>query len=29
MLLRNVSAYGLASATGSNGRTYWALELGN
>ena len=29
MLLRNVSAYGIASATGANGRTYWALELGN
>jgi uncharacterized protein YkwD len=29
MLLRDVSAYGIASATGSNGRKYWALELGN
>jgi uncharacterized protein YkwD len=29
MLLRDVSAYGIASATGSNGRRYWALELGN
>jgi uncharacterized protein YkwD len=29
MLLRNVSAYGLASATAANGRKYWALELGN
>ena len=29
MLLRDVSAYGLASATGSGGRKYWALELGN
>lgn len=29
MLLRDVSAYGIASATGANGRKYWALELGN
>ena len=29
MLLRNVSAYGIASATAANGRKYWALELGN
>jgi uncharacterized protein YkwD len=29
MLRGDVSAYGLASATGSNGRKYWALELGN
>lgn len=29
MLLRDVSAYGLASATGPGGRKYWALELGN
>jgi len=29
MMLRDVSAYGIASATGSNGRRYWALELGN
>ncbi len=29
MLLRNVSAYGIASATAPNGRHYWALELGN
>lgn len=29
MLLRDVSAYGIASATGKNGRKYWALELGN
>ena len=29
MLLRDVTAYGLASATGANGRKYWALELGN
>ncbi len=29
MLRGDVSGYGLASATGANGRTYWALELGN
>jgi uncharacterized protein YkwD len=29
MLRRDVSAYGIASATGSDGRKYWALELGN
>ncbi len=29
MLLRGVSAYGLASATAANGRRYWVLELGN
>lgn len=29
MLMGGVSAYGLASATASNGRKYWALELGN
>lgn len=29
MLRRDVSAYGIASATGANGRKYWALELGN
>jgi uncharacterized protein YkwD len=29
MLLRSVSAYGIASATAPNGRKYWALELGN
>jgi uncharacterized protein YkwD len=29
MLRSDVSAYGLASATGSNGQRYWALELGN
>jgi hypothetical protein len=23
-----VSSYGIASATGANGRKYWALELG-
>ena len=29
MLRRDVSAYGIASATGPDGRKYWALELGN
>lgn len=29
MLLRDVSAYGIASAIGADGRKYWALELGN
>jgi uncharacterized protein YkwD len=29
MLMGGISAYGIGSATGSNGRTYWALELGN
>jgi uncharacterized protein YkwD len=29
MLLRDVSAYGIASAPAANGRKYWALELGN
>ena len=29
MLMKGVTAYGLASATGANGRTYWVLELGN
>jgi hypothetical protein len=28
MLRGDVSAYGIASATGANGRKYWALELG-
>ena len=28
MLRGDVSHYGIASATGANGRTYWALELG-
>jgi uncharacterized protein YkwD len=28
MLRGDVSAYGIASVTGSNGRRYWALELG-
>ena len=29
MLLRSVTAYGLASAKAKNGRRYWTLELGN
>ena len=29
MLRRDVSAYGIASATAENGRKYWVLELGN
>jgi uncharacterized protein YkwD len=29
MLRGDVAAYGIASATGANGRRYWALELGN
>ena len=29
MLRGDVSSYGIASATGANGRKYWALELGN
>jgi hypothetical protein len=29
LLRGDVSAYGIASATGANGRRYWALELGN
>ena len=29
MLRGDVSAYGIASATGANGRRYWALELGS
>ena len=29
MLMKGVSRYGIASATGGNGRTYWVLELGN
>ena len=28
MLRGDVSSYGIASATGANGRKYWALELG-
>jgi len=29
MLRRDVTSYGLASATADNGRRYWVLELGN
>lgn len=29
MLLKGITHYGLASATGANGRKYWVLELGN
>ena len=29
MLRGDVAAYGIASATGANGRRYWALALGN
>ena len=29
MLRRDVTSYGIASATGDNGRRYWVLELGN
>ncbi|HEY4982079.1 MAG TPA: CAP domain-containing protein [Pseudolabrys sp.] len=29
MLRGDVTSYGLASATASNGRRYWVLELGN
>jgi uncharacterized protein YkwD len=29
MLMRGVSAYGIASAVGANGKRYWVLELGN
>jgi uncharacterized protein YkwD len=29
MLRRDVSSYGIASATADNGRRYWVLELGN
>lgn len=29
MLRRDVSHYGIASATADNGRRYWVLELGN
>jgi uncharacterized protein YkwD len=29
MLRGDVSSYGIASATGDNGRRYWVLELGN
>ncbi len=29
MLLKGISAYGIASADAGNGRRYWVLELGN
>lgn len=29
MLRKDVSAYGIASASGANGQRYWVLELGN
>ena len=29
MLMKGVTRYGIASATGEKGRTYWVLELGN
>lgn len=29
MLMGGVSAYGIASAVGANGKRYWVLELGN
>ncbi|MBI3703630.1 MAG: CAP domain-containing protein, partial [Rhizobiales bacterium] len=29
MLRRDVTSYGIASATADNGRKYWVLELGN
>lgn len=29
MLMQGVSSYGIASATASDGRRYWALEIGN
>lgn len=29
MLMKGVASYGLASATGDNGRKYWVLTLGN
>jgi uncharacterized protein YkwD len=29
MLMKGVTHYGLASATGDKGRKYWVLELGN
>ncbi|HXD43692.1 MAG TPA: CAP domain-containing protein [Pseudolabrys sp.] len=29
MLMKGVTHYGIASAKGSNGQTYWVLELGN
>jgi uncharacterized protein YkwD len=29
MLMRGISRYGIASATASDGRRYWVLELSN
>ncbi|HZL30721.1 MAG TPA: CAP domain-containing protein [Pseudolabrys sp.] len=29
MLMKGISSYGIASAKGDNGRTYWVMELGN
>ena len=29
MLLKGITAYGIASVRGDNGRRYWVLELGN
>lgn len=29
MLMKGVSAYGIASAVSDNGRKYWVMELGN
>lgn len=29
MLMKGVTHYGIASARGANGQTYWVLELGN
>jgi uncharacterized protein YkwD len=29
MLMKGVTHYGLASAHGANGQTYWVLEMGN
>ena len=29
MLMKGVTHYGLASARGANGQTYWVLEMGN
>ena len=29
MLMKGIGSYGIASATGGDGRKYWVLELGN
>ena len=29
MLMKEISAYGIASAKADNGKTYWVMELGN